>query len=227
MSKDANGRNKLRTKADAATNDDMKVRVSGEACEKQLVLKVGLHLADIANPAKPQKICTYWAKRVVQEFFEQGDKEKAMNIEISPLCDRENSNMEEGQKGFIKFVVKPIYEPWARLMPEASCCVKYLDENYKFWDSRRHSGFLRSQLLEINKELQRTQPRTPAMSPEEQSSPKSSPKNDDETAVDTDRLSCIPEGLSKSPTNASSSSKGGGTDRITTDKPAPQQHFSL
>lgn len=216
MCKDPKDRNKLRTKVMSATNEDMKVRVSGELCEKKLVLKVGLHLADISNPAKPQNICTYWAKRVVQEFFEQGDKEKAMNLEISPLCDRENSNMEEGQKGFIKFVVKPIYEPWARLMPEAQCCVKYLDENYKFWDSRRHSGFLRSQLLEINKELQMTQPRAPALS-----SPKNSQgKDSDETAAEADRLSSIPEGLSKSPTGTATSTTraGGGTDRSTTEK---------
>merc|ERR1719330_877176 len=85
LSKDPADRNKLRTKAMCAdaSNEDMKVRVSGEQCEKLLVLKVGLHLADIANPAKPQSICTFWARRVVQEFFEQGDKEKQMGLDIS------------------------------------------------------------------------------------------------------------------------------------------------
>jgi len=34
-------------------------RVSNERCEKTMVLKAGLHIADIANPTKPLDICVY------------------------------------------------------------------------------------------------------------------------------------------------------------------------
>merc|ERR1719317_1645172 len=143
---------KLRTK-----DDKEQSRVSGEPCEKLMILKAGMHLADISNPAKPNHLCVYWAKKVTQEFFEQGDKELARGLAISPLCDRKTSNIEEGQKGFIKFVVRPIFEPWARLMPEANIALTHLETNLRFWDKRRNSGFLRKELVKINEEIKNMQ----------------------------------------------------------------------
>jgi len=139
---------KLRAKDDAEQS-----RVQGEICEKTMLLKAGLHLADISNPAKPNHLCVYWAKKVTQEFFEQGDKELARGLAISPLCDRKTSNIEEGQKGFIKFVVQPIFEPWARLMPEANIALTHLETNLAFWDKHRNSGFLQKELALIHKEV--------------------------------------------------------------------------
>jgi len=141
---------KLRAKDDSEPS-----RVNGEPCEKLMMLKAGLHLADISNPAKPNHLCVYWARKVTQEFFEQGDKEVARGLAISPLCDRNTSNLEEGQKGFIKYVVRPIYEPWARLMPEADIALTHLESNFMFWDKRRNSGFLRKELVKINEEIKR------------------------------------------------------------------------
>jgi len=134
------------------SDDAEKSRVSGEACEKLMILKAGLHIADIANPAKPNDLCVYWAKKVIEEFFAQGDKEQARGLPISLLCNRETSNMEEGQRGFIKFVVMPIFKPWAKLMPEAQVAVSHLEENLAFWTERRNSGFLRKDLIKIQNE---------------------------------------------------------------------------
>jgi len=139
---------KLRSK-----DDPEQSRVQGEICEKTMLLKAGLHLADISNPAKPNHLCVYWAKKVTQEFFEQGDKELARGLVISPLCDRKTSNIEEGQKGFINYVVKPIFEPWARLIPEAKIALTHLDTNLKFWDKHRNSRFLQKELALIHQEL--------------------------------------------------------------------------
>jgi len=133
-------------------DDNEQSRVSSEPCEKLMILKAGMHIADISNPAKPNHLCVFWAKKITQEFFEQGDKELARGLAISPLCDRRNSNIEEGQKGFIKYVVRPIYEPWAKLIPEAKVALTFLESNLQFWDQRRNSGFLRKELLNINKE---------------------------------------------------------------------------
>merc|ERR1719193_1134623 len=148
---------KLRVKDDTQGKDgsprNLPSRVPNEACEKVMMLKAGLHLADIANPSKPNHLCVYWAKRVTEEFFAQGDKEKARGLAISPLCDRKTSNIEEGQKGFIKFVVQPIFEPWAGLMPEAEITLTHLETNLKFWDKHRNSGFLQKELALIHKEV--------------------------------------------------------------------------
>jgi len=142
------------TKAKEGSAQSPQSRVPGEPCEKVMMLKAGLHLADIANPAKPNHISVYWAKRVTEEFFEQGDKEQARGMVISPLCDRKTSNMEQGQKSFILYVVMPIFKPWAKLMPEAQIAIDHLEKNLEFWDKRRNSGFLRKELfVELNKKV--------------------------------------------------------------------------
>jgi len=130
---------KLRRKSEGEF-ENLKAWVSCEQREKVAILKAGLHIADISNPAKPNKICVYWAKKIVQEFLEQGDKEQARGLPISPLCDRETSNMAEGQKGFIKFVVMPIFVPWVKLIPEAQIAMEFLKGNLDFWEQKRKFG---------------------------------------------------------------------------------------
>jgi len=121
-------------------SENLKSYISCEPREKVTILKAGLHIADISNPAKPNKICVHWAKKIVQEFLEQGDKEQARGLPISPLCDRETSNMAEGQKGFIKFVVMPIFVPWVKMIPEAQIAIEFLKENLEFWEKQRKFG---------------------------------------------------------------------------------------
>ena len=43
--------------------------------DTRLLLTMALHAADICNPAKPVPIATTWARRSMDEFFKQGDKE--------------------------------------------------------------------------------------------------------------------------------------------------------
>jgi len=137
----------LRTEGVPLQNGElMDSRVECEPCEKEMILCAGLHLADIANPAKPNSMCVYWAEKVIQEFFEQGDQEKAKGLPVSPLCDRSTSNLEDGQIGFIKYVVEPVYTLWAKLIPESQIAVTYLKENENFWDGKRNSNFLRNML---------------------------------------------------------------------------------
>ena len=41
---------------------------------RNLLLKLLLHSADVSNPAKPWKVCHFWALRILNEFFWQGDQ---------------------------------------------------------------------------------------------------------------------------------------------------------
>ena len=45
--------------------------------------------------------------QLLEEFFRQGDKEKALGLPFSPLCDRNNTLVAESQIGFIEFIVEP------------------------------------------------------------------------------------------------------------------------
>ena len=56
-----------------------------------------LHCADLSNPTKPLHIYQTWIDRVMNEFFLQGDRENFEGLEISPMCDRFNANVEKTQ----------------------------------------------------------------------------------------------------------------------------------
>jgi hypothetical protein len=54
---------------------------------------------------KPFPIAKKWAMRVTDEFFLQGDQEKAKNLPLTPMCDRGTQGRVALQKGFIDFVI--------------------------------------------------------------------------------------------------------------------------
>ena len=57
---------------------------------------------------------------MLQEFFEQGDKERAQGMPVSPMMDRETTSPPLSQINFIEFIVAPLFaEVWGW---EDSCC---------------------------------------------------------------------------------------------------------
>jgi cAMP-specific phosphodiesterase 4 len=59
---------------------------------KAYLIKALVHAADIGNPTRPFDIAKKWGVNIVKEFFHQGDREKALGLEISFGCDRSISN---------------------------------------------------------------------------------------------------------------------------------------
>lgn len=107
-----------------------------EALEnKLLLLESTLHAADLSNPSRPHPIMLQWTARVLEEFWLQGDEERSLGLEISPMCDREvgNKSVAKGQIGFIDFVIKPFYSPLAEIIPEMGEAVDELAKNRTFW----------------------------------------------------------------------------------------------
>lgn len=50
--------------------------------------------ADISNPCRPQKLCKEWAERIAEEYFDQTDDEKRMNLPVVfPDFDRHTCNL--------------------------------------------------------------------------------------------------------------------------------------
>lgn len=76
-----------------------------------------MHAADISNVVKPQHLAIEWAKRVTQEFQEQGDREKLLGLSVSPLNDRANANLPRSQKVFLELFARPSYEALGRIAP--------------------------------------------------------------------------------------------------------------
>ena len=61
------------------------------------VLQNMVHCADLSNPTKPREIYVKWVGRIMEEFFQQGDKERAQGMDISPMCDREDATVAKSQ----------------------------------------------------------------------------------------------------------------------------------
>ena len=68
--------------------------------------------SDVSNAAKPWDIHEQWSKRVLYEFYAQGDLEQQRGIAISTLCNRKEVDTFKSQVGFIDFVVMPLAKVW-------------------------------------------------------------------------------------------------------------------
>ena len=93
--------------------DDLRARQVSATQAMHLILKA----ADISNPTRPPTVYAKWVEGVMQEFFAQGDAERALGLPISMNCDRESVNVNKCQVGFINFIVAPIFEGLAQYVP--------------------------------------------------------------------------------------------------------------
>lgn len=102
-----------------------------EAC---LSLKMALKLADLGHLALSWNLHMRWVRRLEEEFFAQGDKEKSIGLpEISFLMDRNKPGVSQTQVGFFDFVVNPITGAFARAFPHAAPMTKAVDANCQRW----------------------------------------------------------------------------------------------
>jgi 3',5'-cyclic-nucleotide phosphodiesterase/cAMP-specific phosphodiesterase 4 len=116
-----------------------------EDSHRMLALELAIKCADIAHGAKRLEIHKKWTGHVTKEFFAQGDKEKKLGIPVSPLCDRETVVIANSQKGFLSFLVLPIFEQWEAFVSFGMDAddeevepyllpVKMIKENLEFWE---------------------------------------------------------------------------------------------
>jgi hypothetical protein len=55
--------------------------------------------SDISHAAKPWAQHEQWSKRILEEFFLQGDTETTKGLTVSQLCDRASTNIWKSQIG--------------------------------------------------------------------------------------------------------------------------------
>ncbi|XP_008198064.3 3',5'-cyclic-AMP phosphodiesterase isoform X4 [Tribolium castaneum] len=100
------------------------------------VLENLVHCADLSNPTKPLALYKRWVDLLMEEFFQQGDKEREAKMDISPMCDRHSATIEKSQVGFIDYIVHPLWETWADLVhPDAQDILDTLEENRDWYQS--------------------------------------------------------------------------------------------
>jgi hypothetical protein len=113
--------------------------------EQQTYLDFILHAADISHNAKKFNISIKWVDLLYNELWEQGDKEKSLNIPISFLCDRENLNIPKSQIYFINTFIKPTFNVLIELFPSLNYLSININNNINDWtklyEKKRKTGF--------------------------------------------------------------------------------------
>lgn len=66
-----------------------------------------VHCSDLSNPTKPLDIYKKSVDRLMEEFFQQGDKERERGMDISPMCDRHNATIEKSQVRLTLVTIEP------------------------------------------------------------------------------------------------------------------------
>ena len=95
----------------------------------QKFMNLLIHSADISNPTKIFNIYFQWAKLVVEEFWDQGDKEKDLHLPCS--CDRDKVTIYQSQLGFINFIEIPYFSLFSELNPRLKFFYDNLLDNKK------------------------------------------------------------------------------------------------
>eukprot|EP01135_Chromosphaera_perkinsii_P011202 Nk52_evm29s2356 gene=Nk52_evmTU29s2356 len=88
--------------------------------QRILALEIAIKCADISNQSKPNNLAIQWTTNIMNEFFLQGDEERALMLPVSVFMDRNNTNVPKSQKGFIDFALNPLYLKWIEAL-KANC----------------------------------------------------------------------------------------------------------
>eukprot|EP00794_Sanderia_malayensis_P009997 gene9997-11019_t len=151
----------------------------GNPCSNEsrtLIKRMIIKCADIANPARPIKLCIEWANRIAEEYFRQTEEEKRRGLPIiMPVFDRTTCNVPQSQVSFIEYFVIDLYTAWdtesARanapcvidltdhflaLFPEFACtteAIEYINSNYNYWkEESERLAAVRDQQRRFSKE---------------------------------------------------------------------------
>ena len=115
--------------------------------EKQALLDYFIHAADLGHNTKKFSLSLKWVELLSKEFWLQGDKEKKMNLSVSFLCDRDNTDVPKSQVGFIGGFVLPTYHFLISMFPSLSYTTDNAKINMKEWqklvDQKRKTGWTR------------------------------------------------------------------------------------
>ena len=113
--------------------------------EQQMMLNYLIHAADLGHNAKKFHISMHWVKLLQQEFWNQGDKEREKNLNISFLCDRNNVDVPASQVGFLKGFILNTYDILVTIFPSLDFTLDNAKNNINEWqklaDQKRRTGW--------------------------------------------------------------------------------------
>ncbi|KAK9824073.1 hypothetical protein WJX72_007537 [[Myrmecia] bisecta] len=121
--------------------------------DKDLLLQMVLHAADLCNPCRPKYLSVKWAELVLMEFLEQGDTEASLGMDVTPMCDRRSVVVSTNQLRFIQWFLRPTMEECRTVTGDAffEAAMRSLEETERHWQEHEklalegkanpHAGF--------------------------------------------------------------------------------------
>ncbi|KAJ3195822.1 hypothetical protein HDU82_001984, partial [Entophlyctis luteolus] len=88
-----------------------------DAEQKSLLLQMIVKCSDISNEVRPTEVSEPWVEALLNEFFTQSDTEKVQGLPTAPFMDRDKVTKAGAQVGFIGYVMIPLYELVAKVLP--------------------------------------------------------------------------------------------------------------
>ena len=107
-------------------NEEEEVASVASWSDPVLALCYVLHCADISNPARLWRLAREWGARISEEFYKQGDRERALGVPVAALNDRYAAGATNAaattaanQIAFARYVVEPTLEGLMTIAPGA------------------------------------------------------------------------------------------------------------
>eukprot|EP00403_Amphidinium_massartii_P005355 CAMPEP_0178382088 /NCGR_PEP_ID=MMETSP0689_2-20121128/6316_1 /TAXON_ID=160604 /ORGANISM="Amphidinium massartii, Strain CS-259" /LENGTH=832 /DNA_ID=CAMNT_0020002287 /DNA_START=27 /DNA_END=2525 /DNA_ORIENTATION=+ len=110
--------------------------------EAVLLLQLAMKCADLGHLSLNWDLHLQWVRKIEEEFFQQGDLEKAAGMSVSFLMDRSKPGASQTQVGFFEYVVFPLFRALAQAAPSTSSALAAVENNYRVWHSldRKDAG---------------------------------------------------------------------------------------
>eukprot|EP00197_Chlamydomonas_leiostraca_P012121 CAMPEP_0202864138 /NCGR_PEP_ID=MMETSP1391-20130828/4502_1 /ASSEMBLY_ACC=CAM_ASM_000867 /TAXON_ID=1034604 /ORGANISM="Chlamydomonas leiostraca, Strain SAG 11-49" /LENGTH=569 /DNA_ID=CAMNT_0049543851 /DNA_START=1 /DNA_END=1710 /DNA_ORIENTATION=+ len=110
---------------------------------RALVWKIAIKSADLGHLASPRAVHERWVSQLQEEFFRQGDLEKAAGMPVSPLFDRDKPGICVSQPGFFNVVALPLYCALASHFPGCEPLLEAVRDNLALWLERESEQVVR------------------------------------------------------------------------------------
>ncbi len=101
---------------------------------QQDFINFAVHTADIGHPAKEFSVHKKWTSLIYKEFFNQGDFEKKLGLQVSFLCDRETTDVNTSLVSFINDFTLPSFKLLSCLLPKIRNYVEGVESNLSEWN---------------------------------------------------------------------------------------------
>ncbi|KAG7177348.1 3',5'-cyclic phosphodiesterase pde-5-like [Homarus americanus] len=99
-----------------------------------LIEAIAMTACDLCASAKPWDVQVETVKVIFEEFYEQGDAEKAVGKKPIPMMDRTRTDDQaESQVGFLSGICIPCYELLHKLIPDTEPLLNGCKENLQRW----------------------------------------------------------------------------------------------